>query len=64
MKNPMLASFWELYVSILSKARFVRSFSMIPLVELYLDPCFSCYKVNVDSSVNEIYILFVTLHIL
>ena len=31
---------------------------MIPLVELYLDPYFSCNKVNVDSSVNEMYILF------
>ena len=35
---------------------------MIPLVELYLDPYFSCDRVNVDSSVSEIYILFVTLH--
>ena len=31
---------------------------MIPLVELYLDPYFSCDKVNVDSSVTEMYILF------
>ena len=58
----MLASFWELYFSILRKARFARSVSMIPLVDLYLDPYFSCDKVNVDSSVNEMYILIVTLH--
>ena len=35
---------------------------MIPLVELYLDPYFSCDRVHIDSSVNEMYIIFVTLH--
>ena len=44
------------------KARFAQRVSMIPLVKLYLDPYFSCDRVNVDSSVNEMYILFVTLH--
>ena len=57
-KNPMLASFWELYFSILRKERFARSVSMITLVELYRDQYFSCDKVNVDSSVTEMYILF------
>ena len=30
---------------------------MIPLVQLYLDSYFSCDKVNVDSSVNKMYII-------
>ena len=40
-KKPMLASFCELYFSILRYAWFSRRVSIIPLVELYLDPCFS-----------------------
>ena len=56
----MFASFWELYFSILRKVRFARRVSMIPLVELYLDPYFSCDKDNVDSCANEMYILFIT----
>ena len=37
-KNPMLASCCELYFSIFRNARFARSVSIIPPVELYRDP--------------------------
>ena len=61
-KKPILASFCELYFSILRYARFSRRVSIIPLVELYLDPCFSWDSVTSDSKVNEMYIIFVILH--
>ena len=61
-KNPMLASCWELYFSIFRYARFSRRVSIIPLVELYLEPYFSWEILNSDSRVNEIYIRFVILH--
>ena len=61
-KNPMLASFWELCFSILRKARFSWRVSRMPLVELYLDSYFIWDKLNADSSVNDMYILFVTLY--
>ena len=61
-KKPILASFCELYFSILMYARFSWRASIIPFVELYLDPCFSWDSVSSDSRVNEMYILFVILH--
>ena len=60
-KNQILASFWELYYSILRKTRLSQRVSMILLVDLYLDSYFSYYRVNSDFSVNRMYILFVTL---
>ena len=42
--------------------RFSRRIYIIPLVDLYLDPCFSWDIVSSNSKVNEIYILFVILH--
>ena len=43
-------------------ARFSRRVSIIPFVELYLDPCFSWDSVSSDSKVNKIYILCVILY--
>ena len=40
-KNPILACCWELYFSIFRYARFSRRISIIPLVELYLEPYFN-----------------------
>ena len=60
--KPILASFCGLYFSILRYARFSRRVLIVPLVELYLDPCFSWDSVSSDSKVNEMYILFVILH--
>ena len=61
-KKPMRASFCELYFYILMYTRFSRRVSIIPFVELYLDPCFSWDSVSLDSKVNATYILFVILH--
>ena len=61
-KKPILASFCELHFSILMYASFSPRVSIIPFVELYLDPCFSWDSVISDSRVNEMYILFVILH--
>ena len=63
-KKPKLASFCELYLSILVYAWFSRRVSMLPIAELYFDPRFSWDNVSSDSRVNEMYILFVILHIL
>ena len=49
----MFASFWELYFSILRKARISRRVSRILLVGLYLDPYFILERLNADSSVND-----------
>jgi len=52
-KNPMLASFWELYFSIFRNAKFARSVSIIPPDEVYLDPYLICERFNSDSSVKD-----------
>ena len=51
-----------MYFSNLMYARFSRRVSIIPFVELYLDPCFSWDSVSSDSKVNKIYILCVILY--
>ena len=49
--------------SILMNARFPWSISMIVFMELYLYLYLIWYRLNSDSRVNDIYIIFVILHI-